>query len=79
MKLVLGWKHKNLGCGLHLPEGLILVSRTASVVGDMRSPTISTFWTFLCLDSFCGNELHHTQHISVFWYNLVSCSQNPGN
>ena len=25
-----------------LPEGLILVSRTASVVGDMRSPTIQS-------------------------------------
>ena len=27
-----------------LPESLILVCRTASVVGDMRSSTICTFW-----------------------------------
>ena len=27
-----------------LPEGLILVSWTAFVVGNVRSPTISTFW-----------------------------------
>ena len=46
-----------------LPNGLIFLSRTASVVGDMRSPTICTFWT---LGSFCANELYHTQHISVF-------------
>ena len=27
-----------------LPEGLILVSRTAFIVDDMRSPAISAFW-----------------------------------
>ena len=27
----------------------------------------------LCLGSFCVNELHHTQHIFGFWYNLVKC------
>ena len=29
----------------------------------------------LCLNSFCANELHHTQHISGFWYNLGSCAK----
>ena len=23
------------------------------------------------------NELHHTQHISVFWYNFVPCAPKP--
>ena len=54
-----------------LPESLILVRRTASVIGDMRPPTVCTFWgSFICLDNFCANELHHTQHISVL---LVQC------
>ena len=39
----------NLVLDCMLPEGLILVSRTASVVGDMRFPTISTFWTSFSL------------------------------
>ena len=34
----------NLFLDYMLPEGLILVSRTAFVIGDMRSPTVSTFW-----------------------------------
>ena len=44
VKLVLGWRHRKLVFGLHVAKGLILVSRTASVVGDMRSPTIFTLW-----------------------------------
>ena len=50
MKLVLGLRHMKLVFGPHLPEGLILVSRTAFVVGDMRS---STFWfPFILLGQF---------------------------
>ena len=50
-----------------LPEGLTVGSRTSSVVGDMRSLQLAHFGLlFLCLDSFCANELHHTQHIFVF-------------
>ena len=50
-----------------LSESLIFVRRTAYVIGDMRPPTVCTFWDFyLCLDSFCANDLHCTQHISVF-------------
>ena len=54
-----------------LPEGLILVSRTASVVGSMRSPTISTFWTSFFVWTVFVRMSFTTQHISVFWYNLV--------
>ena len=47
-----------------LPEGLILVSRTAFVVGDMRSTTISTLWLpFSLLGQFlweCASP--HTTH-----------------
>ena len=49
-----------------LPEGLILVSRTAFVVGDMRSPTIGTFWfPFFCLTVFVG--MSFTTH-NTFWF-----------
>ena len=71
----------NLVLDYMLSKGLILVSRTAFVVGDMRSPTIWISFLdffFLCFDSFCVNGLHHTQHISVFWCNLVPCTRNPG-
>ena len=79
-KIVLGWKHKKLGFGLHVPEGLVLVNGTASVIGSMRSPTYNLHilgFFFLCLDRFCANESHHTQHISVLC-NLVPCARNPG-
>ena len=29
-----------------LPESLILVCRTASIIGDMGPPTVCTFWFF---------------------------------
>ena len=49
-----------------LPKSLILVRKAASVIGDMRPPTVCAFWDFfLCLDNFCANDIHHTQHISV--------------
>ena len=56
-----------------LPEGLILVSRTAFKVGDMRSLTMSTFWfPFPLLGKFLGKcASPHTQHILVFWCSLV--------
>ena len=58
---------RNLIMDYMLPKSLILVSRAASVIGDMRPPTVCTFWGFLSvLGSFCANELHYTQHVSVF-------------
>ena len=47
-----------------LPKGLILVSRTTFVVGDMRSPTICTFWiSFSLFGQFlCERASPHTTH-----------------
>ena len=60
-----------------LPEGLMLVSGTASVVGDMRSPTVCTFWIFVWT-VFGRMSFTKTQHISVFLCHLGPCAQNLG-
>ena len=68
----------NLILDYMLPEGLIHVGRAASAVGDMGSSTTGTFWIlFFCWDSFCENELHHTQHISVFFVQFGALCLKP--
>ena len=44
MKPVLEWRQKKLVYGLNVAKSLILVRRTVSVVGEMRSSTVCTFW-----------------------------------
>ena len=49
MKLVLQWRHKKFDLDHMLPKSLILVRRTASVIGDMRPLQFAHFWGFLFL------------------------------
>ena len=50
-----------------LPEGLILVSRTTFVVGDMRSLTISTFWFPFFFVRAVFMRMCFTTH-NTFWF-----------
>ena len=55
------------------PKGLILVSRTDFVVGDMRSPTICTFWTsfYLVWTVFVG--MSFTTHDTFWVFGKILC------
>ena len=56
-----------------LPEGLILVSRTAFAVGDMRSPTISTFWFPFFFVRAVFMRMCFTTHNTFWFFGAVWC------
>ena len=56
-----------------LPEGLILVCRTAFVVGDMRSPTVSTFWFPFIFVRAVFMRMCFTTHNTVWFFGAVWC------
>ena len=59
-----------------LPKSLILVCRTASVIDDMRPPTICTFWGFWSLfgQVLCEWASPHTTH---FCFLVQFCALYP--
>ena len=57
---------------------LILVSRTAFLVGDMRSPTICTFWTSFFLVWTVVVGVSFTTHNLFWFFGTISCAQNLG-
>ena len=68
VKLVLQWRHKKFDFGPHVAWKLDPCTQDS--LGNWRheapySLHILGFF-YLCLDNFCANELHHTQHTSVF-------------
>ena len=68
MKLVLQWRHKKFDFGPHVALKLDLCMQDSLCNwrhGALYSLHILGFFCF-CLDNLCVNELHHTQHISVF-------------
>ena len=73
MKLVLGWRHRKLGFELYVACRLDPCKQDGLCSWQHDVPYnkhILEFF-FLCLDSFYGNGIHQTQHISVFWHSLV--------
>ena len=59
-----------------LPKSLILVRRTASVIGDMRPPTVCIFWVFL---SWFGQSLCEwaSPHTTLFCFLVQVCALCP--
>ena len=60
-----------------LPKSLILVRTTASVIGDMRPPTVCTFWFFflsLFGQFLCESASPHTTH---FCFLVQLCALCP--
>ena len=73
VKLVLGLRSMKLVLDHMLPEGLILVSRTAFVVGDMRSPTITTFWFPFFFVRTVFMRMCFTIHNTFWFFGVVWC------
>ena len=56
-----------------LPEGLILVSRTASVAGDMRSSTVGTFWFSFFFVWTVFVRMSGTTHSTLLFFGASWC------
>ena len=56
-----------------LPEALILVSRLAFVVGNMRSPIISTFWFRFFFVRAVFMRMCFTTHNTFWFFGAVWC------
>ena len=67
---------RNLILDYMLLKSLILVCRTASVIGDMRPPAVCTFWVFLFLfgQFLCEWASSYTTH---FWFLVQFCALCP--
>ena len=80
VELVLVWMHKKFAFGLHAAYKLGPCTQESLYNWRHEVPYnlhILDFF-FLYLDSFCVNELHHTQHISDFSCSFVPCARNLG-
>ena len=79
VKLVSGWRHRKLGFGLHVAQKLDPCMQDSLCSWPHEVPyNLHILGLFsLCLDSFCANELHHTQHISVFLVQFGALCPKP--
>ena len=56
-----------------LPKGVIFVHRTASVVGDMRSRTICTFWASFFFVWTVFVRMSFTTHNTFLFFSTIWC------
>ena len=59
-----------------LPKSLILVRRTTSVIGDMRPPTVCTFWVFFLFVWTVFVRMSFTTH-NTFLFFVQFCALCP--
>ena len=59
-----------------LPKSLILVRRTASVIGDMRLPTVCTFWGFFVFIWTVFVRMSFTTHNTFLFFSIILCPKS---